>query len=192
MPLERIAAEEDPCWIMLETVRSPGNLGTILRTSEAVGGSGLILLGNAVDPYDPATVRATMGSLFSQRLVCTTPEEFHSWRGRQRCALIGTMPSASIDYQALDYRGPLVLLMGDERKGLSPDLQAICDVVVRIPMVGGADSLNLSIAASLMLYEDFNQRRARTVMQGDTQATPNSPHAIVPCPVCPEGKPTWS
>jgi TrmH family RNA methyltransferase len=144
---------------MLETVRSPGNLGTILRTSEAVGASGLILIGDSVDPYDPATVRSTMGSLFSQRFVRTNRREFSQWRYRRHYTLVGTAPTAAMDYQAVDYHGPTVLLLGDERKGLSTELQALCDTVVRIPMVGETDSLNLSVAASLMLYEVFNQRR---------------------------------
>lgn len=135
---------------------------SILRTSEAVGGPGLILLGDAVDPYDPATVRASMGSLFSQRFVRTSVSEARRWKDRQPYMLVGTAPSGSIDYQAIDYRRPTVLLMGGERKGLSGDLQALCDTTVRIPMIGHTDSLNLSVAASLLLYEVFNQRRHGT------------------------------
>ena len=144
---------------MLDTVRSPGNLGAMLRTSEAVGGAGLMLLGDAVDPYDPATVRASMGSLFSQRIIRTTPMEVARWARRPHCLLVGGSPAATTDYQAIDYRAPTVLLLGGERKGLSAAVQALCDVVVRIPMVGQTDSLNLAIAASLLLYEVFNQRR---------------------------------
>jgi TrmH family RNA methyltransferase len=166
-PLERIVPANDSCWIMLDTVRSPGNLGTILRTSEAVGGAGLILLGEAVDPYDPAAVRAGMGSLFSQRLVRTTVADWHRRKDRRQCELVGTAPSAATDYQAVDYRAPIVLL-GGERKGLSSELQALCDVVVRIPMLGHTDSLNLSVAASLLLYEAFNQRR-RGPPRGDVR-----------------------
>jgi RNA methyltransferase, TrmH family len=174
-PLERIVPANDSCWIMLDTVRSPGNLGTILRTSEAVGGAGLILLGEAVDPYDPATVRASMGSLFSQRFVRTTVADVLRWKDRQQCVLVGTAPSAVTDYQAVDYHAPTVLLLGGERKGLSSELRALCDVVVRIPMLGDTDSLNLSVAASLLLYEVFNQRRrgaspavTHGAQQGDT------------------------
>jgi TrmH family RNA methyltransferase len=77
--------------------------------------------------------------------------------------LVGAAPSATVDYQTVDYRGPVLLLLGGERKGLSSDLQALCDVVVRIPMSGQTDSLNLSVAASLLLYEAFNQRRRGTI-----------------------------
>jgi len=143
---------------MLETMRSSGNLGTILRTAEATGGSGLILLGDTIDPYDPATVRATMGSQFRQQFVRTSIHELRDWHVRRHFSLVGTAPAAATDYQEADFRGPTVLLLGDERKGLSQELQALCDGVVRIPMVG-TDSLNVSIAAGVLLYEVFNQRR---------------------------------
>ncbi|HEV2458740.1 MAG TPA: TrmH family RNA methyltransferase, partial [Ktedonobacterales bacterium] len=95
--LAHITPGEELCWIALHMVRSAGNLGTILRTSDAVGGAGVILLGNAVDPYDPATVRATMGSLYSQRLVRTTPAAFARWKPRHGCLLVGTAPDAPTD-----------------------------------------------------------------------------------------------
>ena len=156
--LPTVTPGNELCWIALQLVRSPGNLGTVLRTSDAVGGAGLILLGNEVDPYDPAAVRATMGALYAQRMVRTTLGEFDRWRRRYHCLLVGASPSASTDYRALTYRSPTVLLMGEERKGLSPDLQARCDQQVRIPMIGGSDSLNLGVATGVMLYELFNQR----------------------------------
>jgi TrmH family RNA methyltransferase len=157
--LAQVAPGDELCWIALQLVRSVGNLGTILRTSEAVGGAGIILLGDAVDPYDPAAVRATMGSLYTQRLVRTTLRAFGRWKRRHGCLLVGTAPDAPVDYRAPSYRAPTVLLMGDERKGLPPELQALCDLMVRIPMVGGTDSLNLGVATGVMLYELFNQRR---------------------------------
>jgi TrmH family RNA methyltransferase len=158
-PLARLTPTPDATWLMLDTVRSPGNLGTTLRTAEAVGAQGAILLGDAVDPYDPATVRASMGALFSQRFVRTSLPDLARWRRAHPCLLVGSSPTASVDYQAIAYRGPTLLVLGGERKGLAPDLLAACDVVVRIPMVGETDSLNLSVAASLLLYEVFNQRR---------------------------------
>jgi TrmH family RNA methyltransferase len=158
--LRHITPSDELCWIALQVVRSAGNLGTILRTSDAVGGAGVILLGNAVDPHDPASVRATMGSLYTQRLVRTTLAEFGRWKLHHRCLLIGTSPNAPTDYHALSYRPPAILLMGEERRGLPSDLQALCDHVVRIPMVGSSESLNLGVATGVMLYELFNQRRS--------------------------------
>jgi TrmH family RNA methyltransferase len=158
-PLEHITPGNELCWIALHQVRSPGNLGTILRTSAAVGGAGIILLGKAVDPYDPATVRATMSSLYAQRLVRTVPAALAHWKRRHGFHLIGTSPGARTDYHAYSYRPPTILLMGDERKGLPVALQSLCDQMVRISMVGDCDSLNLGVATGVMLYELFNQRR---------------------------------
>jgi len=159
LSLERAKLGGKLCWLALESVQSPGNLGSILRTSDAVGGAGLILLGDSADPYDPATVRASMGALFSQRFVRTSTAEFARWKAERQWALVGTSPSAEKDYQEASYDSPTVLLVGSERKGLSLELQALCDVIVRIPMVGRADSLNAAVAAGVMLYELFNQKR---------------------------------
>lgn len=146
------------CWIAAESVQSPGNLGTIIRTSDAVGGAGLILIGDSADPYDPATVRASMGALFSQQLVRTSLEEFAAWKTRRQCTLVGTSPSAEQEYHALDYPGSTILLMGSEKRGLSDAIQPLCDVRVKLPMVGRSDSLNVAVATGVMLYEIFNQR----------------------------------
>jgi TrmH family RNA methyltransferase len=158
--LGRIKPGNELCWIVHDLIHSPGNLGTILRTSDAVGGAGVILLGDSVDPYDPATVRATMGALFTQRFVRTSVAEFARWKRRRGVQLVGTSPHAVHDYHQIRYLAPTLLLMGGERKGLSPELQALCDVMVRIPMVGASDSLNVAVATGIMFFELFNQRRA--------------------------------
>jgi RNA methyltransferase, TrmH family len=147
------------CWVALEAIHYPGNLGTILRTGDAVGAAGAILLGPTTDPYDPAAVRASMGAIFSQRLVRAGLDEFAAWARRHGCTVVGTSPTATLDYQSVAYQPPLVLLMGSEPRGLSTEGLGLCDTVVSIPMVGHNDSLNLSVAASVMLYEIFNQRR---------------------------------
>jgi TrmH family RNA methyltransferase len=156
-PLAAVDPHRDRCWIALETVQSPGNLGSILRTSEAVGGAGLILIGRDVDPYHPAVVRASMGALFVQRFVRARPSEFAAWRRAHGCLVVGTSPRATVDYRAARYTPPVVLAMGWERQGLSPALQALCDVMVSIPMVGKGDSLNLAVVTGVMLYEILNQ-----------------------------------
>lgn len=158
--LDLVQAEMGLCWMALESVQYPGNLGTVLRTSEAVGGAGVILLGHATDPYDPLCVRASMGAIFSQKLVRADLEALVTWKRRSGGFIIGMSPSAATDYQALIYPSPLVLLMGSEQHDLSADLLAACDCLVRIPMVGRCDSLNLAVSASTVLYEVFNQRRA--------------------------------
>lgn len=157
---------ESGCWVALDAVQYPGNLGTILRTSEAVGGAGIILIGNTSDPYDPACTRASVGAIFTQRLVRTDIHELAAWKQATGIAVVGTSPAARHDYRVAAYRMPLVLLMGCERSGLSPELMSICDVLVRIPMAGKTDSLNLGVATSIMLYEVFRQQhpmaRSRT------------------------------
>lgn len=148
-------------WVALDAVQDPGNLGTILRTSDAVGCAGVILLGHTTDPYDPAALRASMGAIFSQRLVRASFAEFAAWKRQHHASVVGTSDAAATEYQAVVYYPPLILLMGGERQGLSPEQQALCDVMVRIPMVGRSDSLNLAVATGVMLYEIFNQNRER-------------------------------
>lgn len=160
-PLDQVRPSRGLCWLAIEGVQSAGNLGTILRTSEAVGGSGVILIGDTADPYDTATLRASMGAVFAQKFVRTTVEAFAAWKRRHQCLLVGTSPHAATDYQAVCYPNSLVLTMGGEKEGLSPEVQALCDVMVKIPMVGRSDSLNLGIATGILLYEVFNQRRNR-------------------------------
>jgi RNA methyltransferase, TrmH family len=159
LDLARIRPEAGQCWVALDTVQYPGNLGTILRTCDAVGGAGVILLGNTTDPYDRVAVRASLGAIFSQRLVRAGFAEFAAWCRRHSVAVVGTSPVAALDYQAVAYQPPLVLLMGSEPRGLSREQQALCNVMVNIPMVGHSDSLNLAVATGIMLYEVFNQQR---------------------------------
>jgi TrmH family RNA methyltransferase len=158
-PLSQVRLESGLCWVALDAAQDPGNIGTILRTCDAVGGAGLLLLGDSADPYDPGAVRASMGALFALRLVSATFDEFATWKRQHTYTVVGTSDAAAQDYHAIAYRPPLVLLMGSERQGLSPDQQAFCDVVVSIPMVGRSDSLNLAVATGVMLYEIFNQQR---------------------------------
>lgn len=153
------AKADDDLWVAVATVQSAGNLGSMLRTCDAVGCAGVIFLGDGPDPYDPATVRATMGALFSQRLVRATFSQFMSWKLRTGRLLVGTSPSAEREYQGVWYPSSLVLFMGGERKGLAEEEQAACDHMVRIPMRGRGDSLNLSVATAVVLYEVLGQRR---------------------------------
>ena len=159
--LEDASLSDELCWLALDAVQDPGNLGAILRTSDAVGGAGVILLGQGTDPHDPSAVRASMGAIFSQRLVRATFSELADWKRGRRYRLIGTSDAAARDYHGFSYDPPLVLFMGSERQGLSAEQQALCDAVVRIPMVGRSDSLNLAVATGVVLYEAFNQRRSR-------------------------------
>lgn len=155
--LGEVKPDEKLGWIVLEEVADPGNLGTILRTGDAVGASGVILLGNTVDPYEPASVRGSMGSIFSQHLIRTSLEDLIQWKHESNVPMVGTSDAASIDYREADYTPPLLLCLGGERHGLSETHIKACKIVVRIPMVGRADSLNLAIAAGVMLYDAYSR-----------------------------------
>ncbi len=149
-------------WVALDSVADPGNLGTILRTQDATGGAGVILLDQSTDPYDPAAVRASMGAVFTQPLVRASFAEFARWKQSTRAFLVGTSGAAQVDYHAFRYPPAVVILMGSERQGLQAQHLALCDEVVSIPMLGiGSDSLNLAVATAVVLYEVFNQRRDR-------------------------------
>jgi TrmH family RNA methyltransferase len=157
--LDQMVAASHACWVALESVADPGNLGTILRTSDAAGCSGVVLLGSATDPYDPTALRASMGSVFALRLARAEFPQLVRWVRAQSGQLVGTSGAAATHYRAVTYRAPTVLLMGSERAGLSASQQQACDAVVRVPMVGSADSLNLAVAAGIVLYEIFEQRQ---------------------------------
>ncbi|MCY3555594.1 MAG: RNA methyltransferase [Gemmatimonadetes bacterium] len=144
-------------WVVLEDVGSPGNLGSILRTSEAVGGAGVILLGATTDPYDPEAVRGSMGAVFSQQIVRSSLESLIQWKRQINIPMIGTSDAAPADFRSATYAPPLLLCLGGEQHGLSNEALEACDTVVRIPMAGRADSLNLSVAAGVMLYEVLHQ-----------------------------------
>jgi TrmH family RNA methyltransferase len=149
-----IRPEAGDVWVALDRVRDPGNLGTIIRTVDAVGAKGVILVGDTTDPYSLETVRATMGSLFSVKLARAREEEFLAWRKGCGARIVGTHLEGAVDYRLEDYgNGPTVLLMGNEQQGLPPSLAGTCDALVRIPQAGRADSLNLSVATGVMLYE---------------------------------------
>lgn len=141
-------------WVALDRVRDPGNLGTIIRTADAAGASGVILVGDCTDPFSLETVRATMGSLFAVPLVKTTPADFLRWKKECGARLVATHLAGAVDYRTIDYRSkPVVLMMGNEQSGLPDDLAAAADALARIPQVGRADSLNLAVATGVMLFE---------------------------------------
>ncbi len=133
-------------------MRDPGNLGTIIRTADAVAASGVILVGQSCDPYSGDCVRATTGSIFGVPLVRMETEAFialcKTWRGD----VVGTHLKGTEDFRRT-YKSPTLLVMGSERRGLSEELAAACNSLVRIPMPGGAESLNVATATALMLYE---------------------------------------
>ena len=141
-------------YVALDRVRDPGNLGTIIRTADAAGASGVILVGESTDPFSMETVRATMGSVFAVPLVKTGVTDFLAWKKGAGVAVVATHLAGAVDYRTIDYRKkPVVLLMGNEQSGLPEELAREADALARIPQAGLADSLNLAIATGVMLFE---------------------------------------
>lgn len=152
--------ETKRCWVALPEVQHPGNLGTIIRTCDAAGGDGVILVGRTTDPFHPIAVRGTLGAVFSQRIVRAEEAELAGWLPGSGCLVVGTSPAAERDFRDVDYASrPVVLFMGSERAGLSPAQASLCETLVRIPMAGYVESLNLAVAAALVLYEVARQRK---------------------------------
>ena len=158
-PLEQLRATRNSVWLAVESIESPGNLGTIIRTAEAAGVSGVFILNPNCDPYDPATIRATMGSLFSQKLVRCSVPEFKCWAKSNGVSVVASSPSGLMDYRSLAYRFPTALIVGSEKQGLSEQLLETANFVVRIPMQGGCDSLNAAVATGVLLFEITGQRK---------------------------------
>jgi len=148
-----LASVKDGLWITLEEIRDPGNLGTIMRTADCVGARGIVLIGNTCDPYSLEAIRASMGSFPHMKMVRCELDEFAAWAGKSRFQIVGTHLMTDHDYRAVKYKTPLMLLMGNEQAGLTDQLVKICTDLVKIPMKGKADSLNVSVATAVMLYE---------------------------------------
>ena len=154
--LDRAAA---PIWLVAERLRDPGNLGTMLRTGDAVGAGGLILLDDCTDPFSVEAVRASMGAIFTQKLVQCRWEEFLRWLRSGAGQLVGSSLQTDSDYQEGRYTAPCFILTGNEAQGLPEAYEAECDLLVKMPMLGKADSLNAAVATAVMAYEVLNQFR---------------------------------
>ncbi len=156
--LDYIDVSKYETWVALDRVRDPGNLGTVMRSADAVGASGLILIGDCTDPYSVEAVRASMGAVFNTRIITCSERAFlkfaASWRGR----IVGTALPAAIDYRKADYQRPLIMLMGNEQSGLTDNLMKACNQLIKLPMLGRSDSLNLGVATGVALYEALAHR----------------------------------
>jgi TrmH family RNA methyltransferase len=150
--LESIDRAKAPLWIVAQALRDPGNIGTILRTGDAVGAGGLILIDDSADPFSVEAVRASMGAVFTQQIASARWPEFIPWLRSGDGQLAGTSLKATQDYLEAEYRMPCFLLIGNEQQGLPADYEAECDLLVKIPMAGRADSLNAAMAAAVMAF----------------------------------------
>ena len=150
--LERIDRSAAPLWIAAQALRDPGTIGTILRTGDAVGAGGLILVDECADPFSVEAVRASMGAVFTQAIATARWEEFVPWLRSGPGQLVGTSLKASRDYLEAEYAQPCFLLIGNEQQGLPSSYEGECDLLVKIPMAGRADSLNAAVAAAVMAF----------------------------------------
>jgi len=150
--LEALTPENFPWGAAAITPQDPGNIGTMLRTIDAVGASGLILLDGGADPWNPTCVRASMGTLFWSPVVQVDFLAFSAWIKEHGYHVYGTSAHGKVEYPDVDYTQPCILLLGSEREGLTPQQTEICERVVRLPMRGHVSSLNISVAAGIMLY----------------------------------------
>lgn len=152
--LKSLRPSGEDVYVALDRVRDPGNLGTIIRTADAAGAKGVILVGECTDPFSMETVRATMGSVFAVPLYRADEAGFLALRKSFKGLVAGTHLKGSVDHRTVDYKNkPVMLLMGNEQAGLPDTLSEACDLLIRIPQEGKADSLNLAVATAIALYE---------------------------------------
>ena len=145
---------DNDVWVALDRVRDPGNLGTIIRTADAAGAKGVILVGQTTDPFATETVRATMGSIFAVPLAKMSEADFIAFAGTWPGMIAGTHLKGAVDYRKPDYtKEPVLLVMGNEQAGMTDELAQACSVLIKIPQAGRADSLNLAIATGVCLFE---------------------------------------
>ena len=162
---DRIPLKPNLRVVVFDRPGSPGNLGSLIRSCDALGADGLIVTGHGADPYDPEVVRASTGSFFALPVVrLPGPRELGRWLAGARAHLgrvqfVGSDESGTVEARLADWRGPTVLALGNETRGMSAAFRELCDVVVRIPMTGSASSLNVACAASILLYELDTGRR---------------------------------
>ncbi len=158
--LERLDRTAASIWLVAERLRDPGNLGTILRTADAVGAGGLILVDDCVDPFSVEAVRASMGAIFTVPVARTRWDAFVPWLRSGPGQLVGLSLDTEHDYRAARYEAPTFLLTGNEAQGMPEAFAATCDLLVKIPMLGKADSLNAAVATAVMAYEVLGQHRS--------------------------------
>ncbi|THD36644.1 MAG: RNA methyltransferase [Sphingomonas sp.] len=159
-PLGELDRTASPIWLVAERLRDPGNLGTILRTGDAVGAGGLILIDDCVDPFSVEAVRASMGALFTVPIAQARWDEFVPWLRSGPGQLVGLSLQTDSHYRDAAYQAPTFLLTGNEAQGLPDAYEAECDLLVKMPMLGKADSLNAAVATAVMAYEVLARARA--------------------------------
>lgn len=151
--LETLQIGASDIWVVLEGIKDPGNLGTIIRTADAAGAKGVILLDDTCDPYSVEAVRASMGSVFAVTLVQSRGAAFRAWLANQKVQSVGTALQTDQSLRDVEFKLPLLIVMGNEQSGLSIAQRDVCTDLIKLPMRGTAESLNLAVCTGIMLYE---------------------------------------
>lgn len=159
-PLTSLPLSHTPLVVVIEGVEKPGNLGAILRTADAVGVDAVIVCAGATDLHNPNVVRASLGALFTLPIAEVGVDELRAWLTAHQIHIVAADPAATIYYAAHDFSVPTAVVMGSEAHGLSQSWLTGADAIVKIPMHGVVDSLNLSAATAVILYEALRQRMA--------------------------------
>ena len=151
--LASIDRNRAPIWLVAQELRDPGNLGTMLRTGDAVGAGGLILIDDCADPFSVEAVRASMGAIFTQSVARARWDDFLPWLRRGAGQLVAASLRDAVPYRNAPYEAPCFILVGNESQGLPEGYEAACDLRVTMPMKGRADSLNAAMAGAVLAYE---------------------------------------
>ena len=151
--LTSIDRTQGDIWMVAQALRDPGNLGTMLRTCDAVGAGGLILIDDCADPFSVEAVRASMGAVFTQQIGQASWDEFSAWLRQGEGQLVAASLQDAVDYRGAPYSAPCFILVGNESQGLPTEYESACDLRVTMPMKGRADSLNAAVAGAVLAYE---------------------------------------
>ena len=151
--LEQVSVHDRACWMAVGQIRTPGNLGTLMRSACAAGAAGFFFLGDGADAFHPQAVRASMGAIFGLPLVSTNVTSLRRWTQEHGVQVIGASPDGDVSFNRTHYGARVMLMIGEERRGLTAEQRTLCDQLVRIPMQDSLDSLNAAVAGSLLLYE---------------------------------------
>lgn len=159
--LNRISRDAAPIWLVAQALRDPGNLGTMLRTGDAVGAGGLILIDDCADPFSVEAVRASMGAIFTQQVAQARWDEFLPWLRGGAGQLVAASLRDAVPYRDAAYEAPCFILVGNESRGLPEEYELACDLRVTMPMRGRADSLNAAVAGAVLAYEVLARLEAK-------------------------------
>jgi TrmH family RNA methyltransferase len=162
LSLGRLALPPDPLVAVIEGVEKPGNIGAVLRSADGAGADALVAASPRTDLFNPNAIRASAGTIFRVPLAAAPAEEALAWARAAELRIVATRVDADRPYTDVDLTGPVAIVLGAEADGLTPTWDAPDTEAVRIPMRGIADSLNVSVAAALLLFEARRQRDRRT------------------------------